>query len=150
MNSTGRRTTVLAVLVAGVILAACTPASGLPDARQYDLGAKCGQFEVRVGGQNGGLSFVAVRKFGLQAPIPDPYSCRIVSIRLGTGPDDQNITLHECSRFFGTEGCHSYSGGAAGGTWYQLATNDGPLRTARIGLSDIPEEVATRYIEVLP
>jgi hypothetical protein len=138
----------IAVVIIGVV--GCAPPSGLPDARQYDLGA-CGQFEVRLGGQTGGLAFVAVRQYGLAPPVPTGSGiCRIVTLQLGTGPDSTDVTLHSCHRFMGTEGCDRYSAGAVGGTWYQLASSDGLLQSARIGLSDIPEEVATRHIDAYP
>ena len=151
MNSIMRRTLALALLTCGALVVGCTPPSGLPDARQYDLGT-CGQFEVRLGGQVDGVAFVAVRRYGFQL-FADSTSgaCRIFSLELGTGPDAAHITLHGCARSYGVEGCDSYSAGfVGGGVWDQLASNDGLLQSARIGLSDLPEEIATRYLVVYP
>lgn len=140
------------VLVAGVVmlLAGCVPPSGAGDARTYDLGV-CGQFEVRLGGTEGGLAFMAVRKYGLTLNWSQPGSgsCRVYSLRIGTGPDIDHQTFHTCTRSYGIEGCDFY-GDPLGGTWYQIASEDSPLQSARLGLSDISEEIATRYIDVYP
>lgn len=140
------------VLVAGVVmlLSGCVPPSGAGDARTYDLGV-CGQFEVRLGGTDGGFAFLAVRKYGLTLNWSQPGSgsCRVFSLQIGTGPDAEHQTLTGCARSHGVDTCYSYPD-PLGGTWHQVSSENGSLQSARIGLSDISEEIATRYIDVYP
>ena len=128
----------LGLLVAGA--SACTPASGVTDARQFDLGS-CGQFEVRVGGQSGGLAFVAARQFGLEPPfVADPPArCFITSLTLGIGPDSSHVTSTICFVSGAPPICDAYSGGVVGGVWQQLAIGGiqpGELQSATVRLLD--------------
>jgi hypothetical protein len=134
-----------------MILAGCVPPSGAGDARHYDLGV-CGQFEVRIGGTDGGVAFVAVRKYGLTLNWyqTGSGSCRVYSLAITTGTDPASPTGGaSCVRNALIDTCTSYSD-PLGGTWYQVATSSGPLLSARVGLSDSLDPVATRYLDVYP
>ena len=137
----------IAVVMIGVV--GCAPPSGLPDARQYDLG-KCGMFEARIAGQDGGPSFLAARQYGIKPPVVGQGYCSIVSLDIGVGPDSSHVTTLHCDVFYLPPICLSYSAGFVGGVWYQSATSTDQLQSARVGLTDTEEPVPSRWIQVYP
>ena len=145
-------TAVGAMALVAVLLSGCAPASGLADARQFNVPG-C-TFEVRVG-QTADAASVDVRRNGLEPPfVADPLrDCGVhPGVELHFGADGTSRWFCDSyGRSGGTEGvsgaCYSYSAGLVGGTWYG-GSAPGTLQSAFVVWTDVYD--ATHRVPVYP